>query len=849
MEFVARKAVLATAVATALAVAGNATAEQRVFDVPSEEAAKAIPEFARQAGLQIIAPADQLRGVSTPALKGPQDSRAALRILLAGTGLSVAADDGSLITLHWQGRARTPQIGTPASESRPPSLRSKASALTSRMRIGEVVVTATKTGATNLQQTPVSDYVIPDVEIMRYNINNIKLLQQSSPGLKVTTSNINMQIYIRGVGGFNGGESDVSVYLDGVYLSRLTTVLQSNFNDLDRVEIIEGPQGTLFGRNSTGGAINLISRAPTDVFRFSNTLSLGNYALLDEAASVSGPISNNVQAIMSVGHMQHDGYLHNVNPGVGDPAAANRTAVRGQLRWEPTADINNTVRADYIYTHERWATNDTFLSPTAGVTWSEPLLASINGNFHAVDVNSTPYQNELAYGLSDELSWTPNEHFTVRSLAAGRTDDSYLAQDGLTQVKYSFGYAHYKEYQLSEELTLINHIGPFSGIVGIYYFSENMNILGYSYNPGGNAKVPDPLAGNLTAQDTLQPTIAKAIFFDETYQITPTLGLSVGARYTQEHKTLNTDNSTVVYAPGYPGNGAFTSPAPGAVNPFVADLNKDAHALTPKFALSWQATPSDLLYVSATNSYKSGGYNSTARAVLGADFGPERIWAYELGAKTDWFDRRLRMNIAAFHYYWTGLQFNALVAPQISVVSNAAAATLDGVEADITAKPMAGFTVTANATLLSSRYDDFKAFAFQSALRPFLTSDPHYDASTGAYNASGKQLINAPGVTVNLSVQKDFDLADGADLFVRAEYAYTSKTFLDPTNVAIASRPAFSLINASIGFSPPRSHWQAAIWGKNLTDRMYINGIAGGSFVTAPVGDPRTFGVRVSYTY
>lgn len=830
----------------AWAMAGQAAAEQRTFDIPSEPASKAIADFARQAELQIIAPADRLKGVRTPAIKGPHDPRAALKMLLRGTGLSIAADDGAMVTLHWSGLAG-PSPAPAVIPASPVAIAPQP--ILSNARIGEVVVTATKTGATNLQQTPMSVDVMPGLQITRDNIYNIKTLQNSSSSLKVNISNVNLQIFIRGVGGFNGAESDVSVYLDGVYLSRLTTVMQSNFNDLDRVEIIEGPQGTLFGRNSTGGAINLISRAPTDVFRFSNTLNLGNYALIDETAAVSGPISDNMQAILSVSHTQHDGFLHNVNPGVGNPQAANRTTVRGQVRWEPTADINNTVRADYIYTHERWATNDTFLSPTAGVTWSEPLLAAINGNFHDVDVNSTPYQTELAYGLSDELSWAPSEHFSLRSLAAGRTDDSYLAQDGLTQVKYSFGSARYKEYQLSEELNAINHLGRFSGVVGLYYFSENMEILGYSYNPGGNAKVPNPLSGNLTAQDTWQPTISKAIFFDESYQLTPTLALSVGARYTQEHKTLNTYNSTVVYAPGFPGDGAFTAPSPGTINPFIADLNKDAHALTPKVALSWQATPAALVYVSATNSYKSGGYNSTARAALGADFGPEKIWAYELGAKTDWFDRRLRANLAVFHYYWTGLQFNALVGPQISVVSNAAAATLDGLEANVTAKPAAGLTLTANATLLSSRYDSFKAFAFQAALRSFLASDPRYNVSAGAYDATGKQLINAPAVTLNVSAQKDFELPGGADLFVLGEYAYTSKTFLDPTNAAIASRPAYSLVNASIGFSPPHSHWQAALWGRNLMDTMYITGIAGGSFVTAPVGDPRTYGVRLSYTY
>ena len=846
----ARQAALAGCVAaTALAAAGGAVAEQRVFNIPSEPAAEAIAEFARQADLQVIAPADQLKGVRTPSIFGPQDPRAALKLLLAGTGLSVAADDGELITLHWNGRASAPPQAASIPDGRVTVLTAPSPPTMSRTRIGEVVVTATKTGATNLQTTPLSVDVIPDIELFRDNIKNIKDLQQSTPSLKVTTNNPNVQVYIRGVGGFNGGESDVSIYLDGVFLSRMPVILQSDFNDLDRVEIIEGPQGTLFGRNSTGGAISFISKAPANTFRFSDTLSVGNYSLIDEAAAVSGPIADNVQASLSISHVQHDGYLHNVDPGVGNPGAANRTAVRGQVRWQPSADVNNTLRADYFYTHERWATNDTFLSPTVGFTWSDPLLTSINGKLAEVDVNSIPFETELSYGLSDELSWTPNEHFTLKSLAAGRTDDSYLAQDSLTDVNYSYGSSQYFEYQLSEELNLINNYGPFSGVFGLYYFNEHVRFLGYSYNPGGNAKVPDPAGGNLSSQNTLQPTIAKAAFFEETYHLAPTLGLTVGARYTQEHKTLNTDNSTVVYAPGYANNGAFTAPALGAVNPFVADLSKDADAFTPKVAVSWQATPNAMLYASATNSYKSGGYNGTARAAAGADFGQEKIWAYEVGAKTDWFDRRLRVNVAAFHYDWTGLQFNASIAPQVSAVSNASAAALDGLEASVAAKPLVGLTFTASATALRSDYVDFPQYAFQAGFKPFLLGDPRYNAAAGTYNASGNQLVNAPNLSINLSAQKDFDFPDGANLFLRAEYVFTSKTYFDPTNVAIASRPAFDLVNASIGYSPPHSHWQMALWGRNLTDTLYINGVGGGAFVTAPVGDPRTFGVRLNYVY
>ena len=205
MGHAARKAVLAGSVAaTAMALAGAAAAEQRVFDIPSEPAAKAIADFARQSGLQIIAPADQLKGLRTPPIKGPQDPRAALNLLLAGTGLTIAADDGALITLHWNRRASPPPAPSVVPENRSPAPAPELAM--SRIRIGEVVVTATKTGATNLQQTPLSVHVVAGGDLTSDNIKTIKELQQELASLKVTTTNPNAQIYIRGVGGFNGGE-------------------------------------------------------------------------------------------------------------------------------------------------------------------------------------------------------------------------------------------------------------------------------------------------------------------------------------------------------------------------------------------------------------------------------------------------------------------------------------------------------------------------------------------------------------------------------------------------------------------------------------------------------------------
>ncbi len=235
--------------------------------------------------------------------------------------------------------------------------------------------------------------------------------------------------------------------------------------------------------------------------------------------------------------------------------------------------------------------------------------------------------------------------------------------------------------------------------------------------------------------------------------------------------------------------------------------------------MEWQATPDAMLYASATNGFKSGGYNPGARLVLNSDFAPETIWAYEAGAKTDWFDHRLRANISYYHYDWRNLQFNSNVAPGFSAVVNAAAAKLDGVEMQFTAKPADGLTLTANANFLASKYLSFPGGTIAGALKPYVTGNPLYNPVTTLYNDTGNEMVWAPPMTINLTAEKDFDLGNGANLFVRGEYQYTSKTQMDPTNLPITQRPAFDLINASIGYSPANSHWTVALWGKNLADK------------------------------
>ncbi|HWA20991.1 MAG TPA: TonB-dependent receptor [Caulobacterales bacterium] len=760
--------------------------------------------------------------------------------------------------------------------------------------IGEVVVTATKMGVTNLQKTPLSVAVVGGDDLEKARVVTLRDLPSAVPALKVVQANANPVVYIRGIGGYPGNnEPDVGIYQDGVYLGRTSIATGSNFNDLERIEVVKGPQGTLFGRNTVGGAINFISKQPPKTFKFENTLNVGNFTLIDEAFSIGGPLTDRMQASLSVGLVKREGYLDNVVPGQPNGAAADRKNVRFQLRYELTDKITNLVRADYIYTDEDWATNETLLlktndprvlsCTTAGVCtfsgYAAPLTNSAVGDLTKFANFQTPHLMEQSYGINDELTWEVNEHLTIKNLAAYRTDKSVNIRPG-NNTEYATGITpgYYRTHTISDELNLEHSFGALSGVAGVYYFYD------YERNTtrGITAYAPPvrtALSNGSSYQDTRFPTTSKAAFISETYHFTPELAITVGARYTAEHKELDTYNTSYVYNGDYytgsfarTASGDYVNSAPSGgpdprtlvVFPYVKGygtaipaLERDSNAFTPKIGVEFQATPNAFLYASATKGFKSGGFNFTARNDFGAYFNPEKIKTYEIGAKTDWFDKRLRVNVAAFRNDWQDLQVNAgLVVPEsvvtIQIAANAAQARLTGYEFDVTAKPLDGLTFTASATMLpEAKYLEFKTGQAGNIVKQLLiqAKDPRENALANTYDASGNRLPNTPKVSAVFSAQKDFDLANGDGLYIKGTTQYTSATYFDPSNHPLSRRAPFSIYNMQIGYTLAGGHWDMALWGNNITDKQYFSSLRMDTFAIGTPGAPRTYGLRLNYTY
>jgi iron complex outermembrane receptor protein len=262
--------------------------------------------------------------------------------------------------------------------------------------------------------------------------------------------------------------------------------------------------------------------------------------------------------------------------------------------------------------------------------------------------------------------------------------------------------------------------------------------------------------------------------------------------------------------------------------------------------IDWQAGADVMVYASATRGYKSGGYNYAAISDQTLTYDPETVWSYEAGARTDWLDHRLRINLTGFVYNYRDLQLQTILGPGVITIVNAATAKGKGLEAEISAKPNADWRLTLSVTMLDSRYSSFPNAAVASGVLPFVQALPEFNAVTRSFDARGKQLSFAPKATGSFSGQRELQLTNGALLYARADYFMTSRVFYDPTNVVQMSQQPYGLINLFLGYDTGSGHWQAQMFVKNLADKGYINGAQGNVVPTGLVGAPRTFGVRMT---
>lgn len=678
----------------------------------------------------------------------------------------------------------------------------------------EVTVTATKTGRTKLQETPIAITAVTASDIAQTGISDIHGLMAETPNLNITQNGPYGEVYIRGIGSNNvfiGSDPDVSIYQDGVYIARPSSDF-NNFLDVERVEVLRGPQGTLYGRNAVGGTINIISRKPDNTLQAKAEAGLGNYRKYDVQGYVSGPLApDKLYASVSVLRETHNGYLRNIFPGGNDLDSQNTWATRAQIRATPSDRLDILVRGDYSSDSGAISTYQKLLLPYP----ADPIVNSTLGDYHHVALNTLNSADRRNYGVSGDVAYTVSDALKFQSITAYRRARLMWSVDtDGTTLSIRNSVFHENQNQFSEELNASGKTSGLTYVLGAYYFHEN------AYD---NNEIKQLSLNYGVATAPLVHTNAWAAYGQATYNVTSRLSVTAGTRYTIEKKEfMQTYGLASLIGRGY------------IVGPTAYDLSNTYKASTPKLGLQFQASRDVMIYASATRGFKSGGYNATTGTALNG-FNPEYLWSYETGIKSDWMHHRLRVNGDVFYYKYTDLQVQAFIVPGTVNITNAANAHVKGVEIELQAEPVEGLNLGGTLAYLEATYSSY----------------PQAPVAGGAtVNATGHYLDSAPKWAYSLYGQYRFPVMNHGSMFVRGEWSWRAKQYFTPDNSNIQSQDAYGLLNSSFGYDSPDGHWQAVVYGQNLTNRQYITSTGTFSVVTAgKVGDPRTYGVNVSYTY
>lgn len=697
----------------------------------------------------------------------------------------------------------------------------------------DVVVTGTKLGTQNLQRTPVAVSVVDSKLIEQQGLNTLQDITAYVPNVTLQRFGTSAGIFIRGIGSNStnaGSDPSVTQQIDGVYIAR-PTAQTGDFLDIERVEVFRGPQGTLYGRNAVGGTLNIISRQPSNTFGGQVRLGYGAYNEVTAEGFVTGPIvADQLSASLSATYRDHDAYFDNVVPGVPDLGAAHRFGTRAQLRWAPTDAFDATLRGDYSLIRDVAENYDQLLRPVPFA----PLASSLIGSYRKNAVDGTQTANVDNGGVSLDANYRLGNGFSLKSITAWRRLKSSSNNDNdATEIFIQYLNQTERERQFSQEFNLNYNSDKFRGVVGLYYFGDQDNQVNSGPVPPSVA-TPPARSALLRAAAAVR-TRSYAAFAQASFEVVPDLNLILGARYTSESKHFDQNFARTSLNPATLG-----ANAPGF--PVIFSLDRKDKAFTPKFGIDYQLTPDVFLYGSVTRGFKSGGYNNAATAAATAGFNPEKIWAYEAGIKTQFFDRRVRVNLTGFIYDYTDLQVRQFISVGNAVISNAASAKVKGVELETLFRPVPDLQLSGNLAYLSAHYGSFPKAPVASAYG-YL-----FPGGTISFNASGNRIENSPQWSGIAAI--DYSPMVGNYRFTaHLDYAFRGKVFYDPSNVAISSQKSYGLVNANVSIGPERGIRLEA-FVKNLTDKKYYVLIAGNGLAPAGLSaDPRTYGGRVSFQF
>ena len=673
-------------------------------------------------------------------------------------------------------------------------------------------VTATKTGAADIQSTPIAITVLPAKTIEQLGVERVEGLAGFAPTVTISQSPAGTPLVtIRGIGSNSavaGADPSSTIHLDGVYIAH-SAMSSMDLLDVERIEVLRGPQGTLYGRNSVGGTINIVTRQPTNALETSVRLTAGNYDKLRAEGAVRGPlVKNKVMGGFAFLRGTHDGVVRDLDHPDHSLGSEDTWAGRGQLRVVLGTHGELLLSGDYGRFDGVPLPYAKPIAAKPGFTFDSP------DSLWAVRASHLASGKNIQQGASAKLAARLNGTTTLTSLTAYRKSNTHFFFDpDATELSVATTDAPDLQRQVSEELTLAQRTSKLTWIGGAFFFDDHdespIEITQYG---------PRIQIRPFSAVDAS----AWALFGQATYSLSSRLSLTGGVRYSDEQKDIH--NTGGVYRLG-----TTVLANPASFYDFMDRVGYDAW--TPKASIQFQASRETFVYFSATRGFKSGGLNVTATKP-GGGFRPEFAWSYEAGLKRTMAEGRIRMNTAVFYNDYTDLQVQMFVGPGVVDISNAASATIKGVEVEAAGAAWHGLQLAGQVSWLGAAYDRYLAVG---------PGDVRVDAA-------GHRLSNAPDWSASVSAVYEFATGRAGTASLRSDVSWQSRVFFTPFNTSIETQPAYGLVHLRAGFEPRSHRWEVAVYARNVSNEAYITGAmapnVGFPASSGRPGEPRQWGTQ-----
>lgn len=724
---------------------------------------------------------------------------------------------------------------------------------------GEIVVTAQRRSE-SIRDVPITIQAFTGDTLKELGVRNTNDIGQFTPNVTITSpagAGNQPVVTIRGIGlnDYNTNNSGPNgIYVDEVYISA-PSAQSFNMFDLERVEVLKGPQGTLYGRNTSGGAINFVTAKPSDTFSATAHLEYGSYDTVNFEGGIGGPISSTLSGRVAMTYNYSSGFVHNALYDRSENGA-NNVAARAQLLWQPDAltKVLLSLRGARVsnrpqeYRHigtfdpnsgDLCPVADAFAGGCVGIFGYPTPEGYYEGKFNRrgklrVDDAAASLRVDHDAGGIDLVSITAFEYLKKK-----HPEDSDGNPFRILEVDFNT-----TSSTLSQEFRVSQTRDSYNWVVGLYGLHEILRqdqgvAVFLDFDTFTGPGVGDGIASRVNGKSR-QRTDTAAIFGQFEYEVTDKLKLILGGRYTAERKTFSITQFRSVQ------DGGQDNFAPPEIINSARRLTDSAFSW--RLGASYKFTPDTMLYASASRGFKSGGFNGGFLSAIPEEVElqlrpvlAETVTAYEVGLKSSLLDRRLTFDISAFYNDYRNQQVFSLVPPPtggitpVATLDNARKAHTQGIDAQISVRPVPQLTLTANLGLLKARLDEFVS-----------SRDPSQP------DHSGNRLANAPKVSTTLLADWRQPVGAGT-LNVQVNGNYRSKQFFDVSNNPYAVQNGYWLVNARLGFGIEDQHWEVAGFVRNLTKKRYFVSLYDFSdpfgFVQGVVGTPRIFGVEANMRF